>query len=53
MKPARTSVAEAYFAKQTDDKRALLPTKVTGSTIAKVNDTCGNLIHMTALDHRG
>lgn len=26
------------------------PTKVTGSTIAIVNDTCGNLIQITALD---
>ena len=25
------------------------PTKVTGSTIAKVNDTCGNLIQITQL----
>jgi predicted enzyme related to lactoylglutathione lyase len=29
------------------------PTKVTGSTIAKVNDTSGNLIQITALDRRG
>jgi len=28
------------------------PTKVTGSTIAKVNDTCGNLIQITALGRR-
>ena len=28
----------------------LVPTKVTGSTIAMVNDTCGNLIQITALD---
>ena len=28
------------------------PTKVTGSTIAQVNDTCGNLIQITALDRR-
>jgi predicted enzyme related to lactoylglutathione lyase len=28
------------------------PTKATGSTIAKVNDTCGNLIQITALDRR-
>jgi predicted enzyme related to lactoylglutathione lyase len=27
------------------------PTKVTGSTIAQVNDTCGNLIQITQLDH--
>jgi predicted enzyme related to lactoylglutathione lyase len=27
------------------------PTKVTGSTIAQVNDTCGNLIQITHLDH--
>ena len=26
------------------------PTKVTGSTIAVVNDTCGNLIQVAALD---
>lgn len=26
------------------------PTKVTGSTIAVVNDTCGNLIQITTLD---
>ncbi len=26
------------------------PTKVTGSTIAKLNDTCGNLIQIVALD---
>jgi hypothetical protein len=25
------------------------PTKVTGSTIAMLNDTCGNLIQITAL----
>jgi predicted enzyme related to lactoylglutathione lyase len=28
------------------------PTKVTGSTIAKLNDTCGNLIQIVALDRR-
>jgi len=28
----------------------LPPTKVTGSTIAQVNDTCGNLIQITQLD---
>jgi predicted enzyme related to lactoylglutathione lyase len=27
------------------------PTKVTGSTIAQVNDTCGNVIQITRLDH--
>lgn len=27
------------------------PTKVTGSTIAQLNDTCGNLIQIVALDH--
>jgi hypothetical protein len=26
------------------------PTKVTGSTIAQANDTCGNLIQITQLD---
>jgi predicted enzyme related to lactoylglutathione lyase len=29
------------------------PTKVTGSTIAMVNDTCGNLIQIVALDKWG
>jgi len=30
------------------------PTKVTGSTIAILNDTCGNLVQITQLDrHRG
>ncbi len=28
------------------------PTKVTGSTIAKLKDTCGNLIQIAALDRR-
>ncbi len=28
-------------------------TKVTGSTIAKLDDTCGNLIQIVALDRRG
>ncbi len=28
------------------------PTKVTGSTIAKLSDTCGNLIQIVALDRR-
>jgi predicted enzyme related to lactoylglutathione lyase len=28
----------------------MLPTRVTGSTIAMVNDTCGNLIQLTQLD---
>jgi len=28
------------------------PTKVTGSTIAMLNDTCGNLIQIVALDRR-
>ncbi len=28
----------------------MAPTKVTGSTIAVLNDTCGNLIQITALD---
>jgi predicted enzyme related to lactoylglutathione lyase len=27
------------------------PTKVTGSTIAMMNDTCGNLIQIVQLDH--
>jgi hypothetical protein len=26
------------------------PTKVTGSTIAVLDDTCGNLVQITALD---
>lgn len=29
------------------------PTKVTGSTIAMLNDTCGNLIQIVKLDHWG
>ena len=29
------------------------PTKVTGSTIAMLNDTCGNLIQIVKLDRRG
>jgi predicted enzyme related to lactoylglutathione lyase len=29
------------------------PTKVTGSTIAMINDTCGNLIQITTLDRWG
>lgn len=29
----------------------LPPTKVTGSTIAVLNDTCGNLIQLTKLDY--
>ena len=29
------------------------PTKVTGSTIAQVNDTCGNLIQLTQLSWQG
>jgi predicted enzyme related to lactoylglutathione lyase len=29
------------------------PTKVTGSTIAVLDDTCGNLIQIAALDARG
>ena len=28
------------------------PTRVTGSTIARVNDTCGNSIQLTQLAHR-
>ena len=28
------------------------PTKVTGSTIAMLNDTCGNRIQLAALDRR-
>jgi len=40
----RTSAAGAEF--------TMPPTKVTGSTIAMLNDTCGNLIQITALDRR-
>ena len=29
------------------------PTKVTGSTVAMINDTCGNLIQIVALDRWG
>jgi predicted enzyme related to lactoylglutathione lyase len=31
---------------------SMSPTEVTGSTIAKLNDTCGNLIQITQLAHR-
>jgi predicted enzyme related to lactoylglutathione lyase len=31
----------------------MAPTKVTGSTIAMINDTCGNLIQITTLDRWG
>ena len=31
-------------------KFTIAPTKVTGSTIAMLDDTCGNLIQITALD---
>ena len=33
-------------------KFTMPPTKVTGSTIAVLDDTCGNLIQITALDRR-
>jgi len=33
-------------------KFTMPPTKVTGSTIAMLDDTCGNLIQITALEHR-
>ena len=33
-------------------KFTMTPTKVTGSTIAMVDDTCGNLIQLAALDAR-
>ena len=38
----RTTAAGAEF--------TMPPTKVTGSTIAILNDTCGNLIQITKLD---
>jgi predicted enzyme related to lactoylglutathione lyase len=31
----------------------MTPTQVTGSTIAMVNDTCGNLIQLTQLTWQG
>jgi predicted enzyme related to lactoylglutathione lyase len=31
----------------------MLPTQVTGSTIAQVNDTCGNLVQLTQLSWQG
>lgn len=34
-------------------KLTMPPTKVTGSTIAMVDDTCGNLIQIVALDRWG
>jgi predicted enzyme related to lactoylglutathione lyase len=39
----RTKAAGAEF--------TMPPTKVTGSTIAMLNDTCGNLVQLTQLDH--
>jgi predicted enzyme related to lactoylglutathione lyase len=33
-------------------KFTMQPTKVTGSTIAMLNDTCGNLIQIVKLDRR-
>jgi predicted enzyme related to lactoylglutathione lyase len=33
-----------------DAQFTMPPTKVTGSTIAMLNDTCGNLIQLTKLD---
>jgi predicted enzyme related to lactoylglutathione lyase len=33
-------------------KFTMPPTKVTGATIAMLDDTCGNLIQISALDHR-
>jgi len=36
--------------KAADTEFTMPPTKVTGSTIAMVNDTCGNLIQIAALD---
>jgi predicted enzyme related to lactoylglutathione lyase len=38
----RTTAAGAEF--------TMPPTKVTGSTIAMLNDTCGNLVQLTKLD---
>ena len=38
--------------KRLDAEFTTPPTKVTGSTIALVNDTCGNLIQIAALDRR-
>ena len=36
--------------KNTGDKFTMDPTKVTGSTIARFDDTCGNIIQITQLD---
>jgi len=33
-------------------KFTMPPTKVTGSTIAMLDDTCGNIVQLTALDRR-
>jgi predicted enzyme related to lactoylglutathione lyase len=38
--------------KQLGAEFSMPPTKVTGSTIAMLNDTCGNRIQIVALDHR-
>ena len=41
---------EYYRMKAAGAEFTMPPTKVTGSTIAVVNDTCGNLIKISALD---
>ncbi len=38
--------------KQLGAEFTMPPTKVTGSTIAILNDICGNLIQITKLDRR-
>ncbi len=37
--------------KKLDVKFTMEPTKVTGSTIAVLDDTCGNLVQLTQLQH--
>lgn len=45
--------AEYERAKSLGANFTMPPTKVTGSTIAMLNDTCGNLIQIVKLDRRG
>ncbi len=45
--------AEFDRMKSLGTKFTMPPTKVTGSTIAMLDDTCGNLIQITTLDRRG
>ena len=43
-------IAREYERMKEKAEFKMRPTKVTGSTIAQVNDTCGNLLQITQLD---